>query len=221
MKKLILAVVCGSMLYLAPAQAGAADFSGLYVTPKFVYSHTSTDFKADTPLGSAEKDYSDNLFGGAIAIGYDFNPRFEVPVRLEFEYSILSAFKDSEEISPAITLTGEFDTQVFFINTYYDFHTASKFTPYIGAGIGMSSIRTNVYADGAGVSGELGSNTETNFAWNIGAGISYAFTDTMSVDLAYRYVQLGDGETKTIAQSFVKADSIDAHQLMLGFRYTF
>jgi len=219
MKKLILALVCGSMFYLAPTQAGAADFSGLYVTPKFVYSHTNTDFEAHANAGSAKiGGYSDSLFGGAIAIGYDFKPRFEVPVRLEFEYSILSSFEDSEALSPTINVTGKFDTQVFFINTYYDFHNTSKFTPYIGVGIGMSLVDTKIDANGINI---FPSNTETNFAWNIGTGISYAFTDKMSVDLAYRYVQLGDGETKTIAQSFIKADSIDAHQIMLGFRYTF
>ena len=37
------------------------------------------------------------------------------------------------------------------------------------------------------------SSTDYNtvFAWNAGAGVSYAFTDAISADLAYRYVGLG------------------------------
>ena len=56
---------------------------------------------------------------------------------------------------------------------------------------------------------------DNNFAWQIGAGVSYAMTDNVAVDAGYRYVDYGD---------FTKEDTtIDtsAHELYVGARYSF
>ncbi len=56
--------------------------------------------------------------------------------------------------------------------------------------------------------------TQYNFAWSLMAGVAYAVDDHMTIDLGYRYLNLGDyrdgnGRDKTL----------DAQQVRLGVRY--
>jgi len=64
--------------------------------------------------------------------------------------------------------------------------------PLHWGGLGLGFIKTKYTADvdGDGDSGSL-TQHDTVFAWNLGAGCSYAFTENLSADLAYRYVGLG------------------------------
>lgn len=236
MKKLLLSILC--MCFLAPIQAKASNFSGVYVAPKFAINFVSMQeiiLNVETlgvvvPISSNSK-LDDTLFSGSLAIGYDFNSKFNIPVRAELEYSLFSQFSSNVDFTFAnILFTGinaEINMQTLLLNAYYDFHNSSKFTPYIGLGIGIAFVG----ADANDPMGTIGKNKQTNFAWNIGVGSSYAFTDKFSLDLAYRYAQFGKGETETLAipatstspsgEIWGSTDTISAHQVMLGVRYTF
>ena len=76
------------------------------------------------------------------------------------------------------------------------------FTPFIGAGIGVAahhdltiSAILNVIAGGGGWAS---SGSQVNFAWALHAGASYSVTPNFSVELAYRYLNMGDGKTGTL-----------------------
>lgn len=218
MKKLLLFALC--MCFLTPSQA----FSGAYVAPKIIGNIVSTPEmltnieNAGVVKKTSSDFHDDTLFSGALAIGYNFNSTYNIPVRAELEYSFFSQFSSRSGV-----LNLEVSIQTVLINTYYDFHNASKFTPYVGLGLGLAFL---------GVSGDVpygdvfDKNTQTNFAWNIGVGSSYAVTDTISFDFAYRYAQFGKCETKKVVISanrvaWRSTDTISAHQVMLGVRYTF
>ena len=98
---------------------------------------------------------NDHVFGGAIAIGYDFNKRLGAPVRLELEYALYSDAKAKDsghetwsngawERDSSTTTIG---VQTLFANAYFDFHNSSAFTPYVGFGLGMSFV--NVKSKGS------------------------------------------------------------------------
>jgi opacity protein-like surface antigen len=67
-------------------------------------------------------------------------------------------------------------------------------------------------------------------AWALHAGLGYAVTDQLTMDLGYSYVHLGDGKTG-VAQNYSPAFSrpndgftfndLASHDLKLGFRYKF
>lgn len=61
------------------------------------------------------------------------------------------------------------------------------------------------------------------FAWNAGAGCSYAFNENFSADLAYRFVGLSYSETeKNLLGSKEKIGMAPyANEFSLGLRYTF
>ena len=103
-----------------------------------------------------------------------------------------------------------------FVNGYYDFHTGTIFTPYLGLGIGTAWVDSKGDVNGHGA----GSNTETNFAWNVGAGVGIELDYNLSLDLNYRYA--GFGTARTGVSSHGVADgSLRTHQVLAGVRYTF
>jgi len=273
----------------------------VYVAPKFVYGGTIMSdgkFKTSTSYqgpwwgsasnGSFSSNGSGDVFGGSIAVGYDFHKRFNVPVRTELEYSIFSEAKVSGSGSSFAPGPGTadfgfgvwnmggfgntlnnnsmkqyFNIQTLFFNAYYDFHTGTPFTPYLGGGVGLAFINTRATNQGSAMMDitlpgwgpfpgtdpydswktSTGSVTRTNFAWNIGAGVAYNFTENIALDLGYRFVGLGHVQTKTgsamsmdgwtraaggfavggapTSHSFKGETTLYMHQVSLGLRITF
>lgn len=238
MKKITLALVL--CLVLATPALGATN--GVYGGFKFLDAiqstgHVSRNFSEARP----SLDYfSANTVGGALFIGYDLYYKFQVPVRFEVEYAIRTlAQKDfSESFSPVAgvnvknTIDYQYNVQTLFANAYYDFRNSTAFTPYIGAGVGLGFIHSNMklksYVNGVNVETRSPSSFDTVFAWNVGAGCSYAFTENFSLDLSYRFV--GYGPTKISYQDWSPATGWEthtyntlpnAHEFALGARFTF
>jgi opacity protein-like surface antigen len=236
-----------------PLSASAAGKTGIYVAPKFVYGFTQMNSMKGTwgdeypalddffSLNMGNKN--DSAFGGALAIGYDFNKKFQVPVRTELEYATFSEvsgkMRDSDPGSGFlnddydISLKQKLQIQTLFVNAYYDFRNDTPFTPYFGAGMGLAFIKTKASVGAEfglafiSESGSTGSSTSTNFAWNIGTGVAYDINEALSLDLGYRFAGLGEAKTKwardgdgdPLARS--KTGDVYMHQVMLGLRFTF
>lgn len=98
---------------------------------------------------------------------------------------------------------------VALANLYWDIVAIGGFTPYVGAGAGFA-IDT---LDAPAVLGVAGNDWQ--FAWTVGAGVSFAFDDSLSVDLGYRYLALG---SPAYAGGLALHDAA-AHQLRIGVRY--
>lgn len=237
LKKLGMAVLAAGFLLSVPQ--AKAEQVGVYVTPKFVYAVTNTKGKlvASPPLNESLSTGSlGNVAGGALAIGYDFHSRFSIPLRTELEYAAFGSSKSDKTYydgdGDGTKLQNKVGIQSLFLNTYYDFHNSTDFTPYVGAGIGFGFVSNKASAIEYGYdSNTYGKKTKTNFAWNIGLGCAYDFNDYVSLDLGYRYAQLGKAESKTgmagdvedgtLSSAVGKTGTIGMHQFMLGLRVTF
>jgi len=245
---------------------GSADQIGIYVAPKFVYGLTQMrgvkvaedyDYAGSLPPGTTPSSgnlgsHTDNTFGGSIAIGYDFSKKFNVPVRTELEYAAFSTAEakhhqrivfddtDHEDLWNKQT----YQIQTLFINAYWDINTGTKFTPYLGAGLGMGFIGTKARDWGASYNpadpygpdrdefdNPINKKTRTNFAWNIGAGVGYDITDNWTIDAGYRFVGLGsvksgnnreyDDNGDFLGNSWFKTRNLYHHQFAIGLRFTF
>lgn len=194
MKKVILAFIFGALVFfcgIQPMTAGAEELTsekiGIYVEPKISGQATLGGYLD----GKLESDMS---FGGGLAAGYDFWYFAGVPVRTEVEYMIRtnSRFEtDDANVRAEVP-------QTVFANAYWDFRNSTRFTPYVGGGIGAAFV-----------------GSESNFAWNVGTGIGYDITDDLKATLGYRYVDFGKVEDRDMKGSF------QAHEATLGLRYTF
>jgi opacity protein-like surface antigen len=124
---------------------------------------------------------------------------------------------------------------LFLANAYVDVGTWYNVTPFVGAGIGASRISISNFMDfGATQSGGtilsttyFDNHSQWNFAWALYAGLSYQVTPLFSVDLTYRYVDLGNAQTGTphafdgtpIPQSPFQFKDITSSDFMLGMRW--
>ncbi|MDR1777890.1 MAG: outer membrane beta-barrel protein [Desulfovibrio sp.] len=230
-------------LVVALCAPASAEVKGVYGGLKFIDSIFSTGSMSRSGYVASEtSSYSQNTIGGGIFVGYDFFPQNQVPVRAEIEYAIRTNANtswDKSYVALGHTLKGELEgqwnLQTLFLNAYWDFHNSTAFTPYIGAGIGMGFInsRYNLSAslDGYNFYDHSTTNTQTVFAWNVGVGCSYAFTENLSADLAYRFVGLGYTETEKTVGITDGTNSISekqkigfapyANEFSLGLRFTF
>ena len=94
---------------------------------------------------------------------------------------------------------------VMLANAYWDFARWGNFTPYVGGGIGVALARGKRHNVTTEIANETGESpvVVTNVSSGEGenqyvlaaaatAGFSYAITSSVSLDLSYRYLYLGD-----------------------------
>lgn len=236
-------VVFAFVAFFCSSSLAMADQTGVYIAPKFIYSYQRIDnaeLKLDvTGLGSdsgnldSEKDSS---FGGALALGYDFQPNLNAPIRAEIEYAMRSEsegeYSDAYYIDDVLVKESgsmKFDVQSIFLNVYFDIETGTQFTPYVGGGLGVAIIdsegKLKITEDGDTFYDESSSNSETNFAFNLAAGVGYDVNDNFTLDLGYRYADFGEGETGNVSNidnvSLTGEARIVAHEVLFGLRYGF
>jgi opacity protein-like surface antigen len=238
--KRILGVLLLVGVMAMPTVASSAEQIGVYVAPKFVYGLTQMDGAKGhwSDGGDSESirigSKTDDAFGGSLAIGYDFDKRFGVPIRAELEYAGFSKVeaKRSYSVDPtdSAKMKQTFGIQTLFVNAYWDINTGTQFTPYLGAGLGMAFINTKFTDKGDDTiegpwNESTGSKNVTNFAWNVGAGLGYDFTENWTLDVGYRFVGLGSVKTKSYSDDdykmYGKTDNLYQHQFAVGIRYTF
>jgi len=231
---------------VSPSLVFASGQTGIYVAPKFVYGYTLMEKTQDEWVNSypvlGKKNMNDHAYGGALAVGYDFNKKVQVPVRTELEYAMFSEVSDKKTVwhssSPTYDdlscIKQKLQIQTLFVNAYYDFRNSTAFTPYLGGGLGLAFIRAkgNYSWDQFNSVGDhvdwestsMGAKSTVNFAWNIGAGAAYAINNNISLDMGYRFAGLGGAESKW-SDSYVpgrtKTKNVYMHQIMLGARFTF
>jgi OOP family OmpA-OmpF porin len=104
------------------------------------------------------------------------------------------------------------DTKVTgaLLNGYYDFLPDSAWRPFLGAGIGAAEVK--VEHDGTAPHGD-----KSVFAYQIHAGISHAFTDQLTGELAYHYLGAPSVEFDSGAKH-VDGD-FSASLVTVGLRY--
>ena len=127
------------------------------------------------------------------------------------------------------------------VNLWYDIETDSDWTPYVGAGLGLIRIDQGDldYDEGKlasavltalGQQGQLPpgfvpkpSATDTAFAYQLGAGVGYALSETTTLNIGYRFQTLNGLTFTGMSQAAsVRAETdLRVHFLEIGIRYRF
>lgn len=127
------------------------DVKGFYGTLGLGYSATQDISSSDSILGVPVKGNFGLTggFAGETGIGYDFGP-----VRTELTYIYNNATLNSLDLSVAgVGLNapiseGNVNTNSVMASVYVDIPTNSKWVPYVGGGLGYSSISWGAYKTG-------------------------------------------------------------------------
>lgn len=188
-----------------------------YVSAKLSYSDMSVSGKDSWGKGSHKENLDDNnVWGGKIAAGVSTQLNYGF-LRTELEYSRNEDAKSITGGKNGGTDFSKLESQSLMLNAYYDIDTGTKFTPYVGAGIGYSKLKGHYTVTTANTTF---SESDYKFTWQAGVGIAYAVNDNLSLDLGYRYVDMGKIKKNYKPGSSYRFN-VDANEFMLGARYAF
>ncbi len=234
-------LLAGIATTLLAANANATEFNP-YVSAKaaFVKMENKAAVNSDyTSSGVthhlntfANEKHKDDVWGLRFAAGAATPVKYG-QVRGELELGWNDDAKDSNDFVFNVKKDNgnKFSTELSvystMLNVYYDIDTGTKFTPYVGGGIGYAHLKNKSKV--TGVDNQSSSESENNFAWNLGAGVSYAVNDKVSIDAGYRYTDYGnikESLSRNVKglQEPVNVNGkydVTSHEFLLGARYSF
>lgn len=221
MQRTLFSVVLVSSLACAAA-AGAADADhGVYVR-----LDTGASFSLDAGQDVGSDVGTAGIVGGGV--GYRFNSYLRGDLTLSYRggYKI-----DSSKVMEGLTYTskGGVDSVVGLANVYVDPFRFGVFRPYIGGGVGFARNQVgNLSVNVLTYNGTLEGDTSTSFAWQGSAGVGVELTPALTLDIGYRYMDMGEGVTGSrvdftewTQDNWKSEGRLRAHELQLGLRYQF
>ena len=226
------------------------DFGGWYLRGDVGFSNQSVSRVLDTN-STAYNNVAvsqTSSFGSAgifdVGVGYAFNSWFRADVTAQWRGK--SNFTGLDVVTGTGPFAGFVGTDlytatksefVFLANAYFDLGTWWSVTPFIGGGIGTARVSIADFSDtGDFINGGAqfhslnyaGQASKWNFAWAAHAGLAYRVTPSVTLELAYSYIDLGSGitgpsysfdqVTNTTHAPFAFHD-ITSHDLTLGVRW--
>lgn len=174
-------------LGLAAMVSSAADaketWPRWYVGLGGAWSHTQD---SDASGLGADIDFESG-WGASIALGYylpvDTGPNLALRTELE------GAWRSSDLDSVGgVASSGDYESRAVMLNIYGDFRNSTRWTPYIGAGIGYATVELSGTALG------LTDDKDSVLAYQGMAGVSYAPVSIPNTEwrLGYRYFATED-----------------------------
>jgi outer membrane protein OmpA-like peptidoglycan-associated protein/opacity protein-like surface antigen len=134
-----------------------------------------------------------NGAGGGLLIGYGYESGLRPELALSYRRNDLESvrlgpgFTDADgnslEGQPIDGADGQLESLSFMGNLWFDLKNSSRLTPYIGGGLGFRSVDLEINGTG----GLAGDDKDTVFAYQVGAGLSFALNTRLSLSLDGRY----------------------------------
>ncbi len=225
--------------YVPPPPVVVDEFSGWYLRGDIGMSNQQvkglSNPAASTPILSSSYGFDAAPILG-LGVGYYFNDwlRFDVTGeyrgRANFHGREIYAGPQTDEYN------GSKSEWLFLANAYVDLGTWNNLTPFVGAGLGFSRNSIHNFQDACHACGGVPVNTgisfaedasKWNFAWAVHAGLGYRVNNNLTVELAYRYLDLGDAASGDLVTytgvnnvyNPMEFRNITSHDVKLGVRW--
>jgi len=132
---------------------------------------------------------------------------------IEGEVTYLSAdFDEGELLGVAVPIDGDFSSTLALANIAYHFGgKASAFDPYVGAGVGVAFSDLSIDSIGGVPVGQ--SDTATDAAGQLSAGLNFNLSSGVSLGAEYRYLYIDSGDDD--------ADGFSGHNLTANVTFAF
>ncbi|MEM9277991.1 MAG: outer membrane beta-barrel protein [Pseudomonadota bacterium] len=213
-------------------------------------------------LGATTEAEYEDVIGYRVGFGYILNPSIRLEVAAE------QTFDSEFDGSIGVNLTGlelqtvggvtgqvpvnnifgvevieaDYDATNIMFNGYYDLPKIGHFTPYVGAGVGLSRIEFNerrtltcipdstqtcgppaAGAQGARVDDVVILDTEEvtyQFAYQLSVGTAYELSENLDLDVGYSYFSTNDGAEISYSDgTAIETDAFSVHKINVGLRY--
>jgi opacity protein-like surface antigen len=119
-------------------------------------------------------------------------------------------------------VSGRIQATAALFNGYIDLGTWYGLTPYIGAGVGVAFTTLGDFSRSAvPISAGSSSTSQTNLAYAAMAGVAFAATPNLQVDVGYRYLNIGDVNGPNDASGQMTVRNVASHEIRAGVRWGF
>ncbi|WP_130471620.1 outer membrane protein [Candidatus Magnetaquicoccus inordinatus] len=159
----------------------------------------------------------------ATATGYEENATYSVAagirlhpsVRLELEGGYRKLYADSLSVrGAAVTkLNGAMTVKTVMGNAIYDLPLDSMLKPYLLGGIGLARTDSTVIYNAA----TSNKGYSTDFAFQLGAGVTFPLTDLVHADIGYRYLHLSGADMGHV----ISTEDNSIHEIYAGVQMGF
>lgn len=225
------------------------EYGGWYLrgdigmTNQLVGKLNNIQFPGTANLVIHDKNFEAGMLFG-IGIGYKHNNWFRWDITGEYRgetgFHGFDTWTDGAGDPRFNNYTGKKSEWLLMWNAYLDLGTWHSITPFIGAGIGAAQVSIHSFRDAGiayAVPNDLGSAFPTmayansaskwNMAWALHAGFAYNVTPNFTIELAYRYLNLGNGQSGDIiafdgtnsVNNPMIFEKITSHDVKLGVRW--
>ena len=164
LKKSLLAISIASLSAITPLKAEEKN-KGVYFLGS-IGAGRMNDIEFSAALGGGTAQF-DGGFSGEIGLGYDFGS-----LRTEFSYNSTNTPLDG-------VTDVDVDVKSFLLSAAYDWRSDKKWQPYIGAGVGSSTIDLNLGATVGGTTLTAGDDNITTF--KLKAGVNYEASEDIDL----------------------------------------
>lgn len=220
--------IAGSWYLRGDVGVGLLDYDKTRVT-------TFSSLVPATGYIGRQKELGDQVLIGA-GLGYEYASwlRFDVTgeYRTQADWRYVEQDTNFGPGNFNIT-TAKMSSAVGLANGYVDLGNWWGIVPFIGAGVGVAhhmfeGINDQGFGGYAGGFGYGGSKDKTNFAWALHAGLGYAVSSNLKLELAYRYLNMGDADAGRVVcqpvstcgfQTSYQLKDVESHDIKIGMRW--
>lgn len=189
-----------------------AQAAGWYVT-----GGAGVSFAEDLDASRAGLDLTESVDPGFLlsgALGYIYGPW-----RVEGE--VIYTQNDIDTLSVSGTTTtgnGNLSTLAGMVSAYFDLPVNARVVPYVGGGIGLADVSLNDLAADRLFSAD---DSETVFALQVRAGVTYQFSPQVEAAFGYRFFDTDEFEVQDSTGTLINNAGPQLHNIEASVRYRF
>ena len=214
MKNTLIAGLTATYMFLFSMPTQAQNHSPFYIGFKGDIADPANSDVKGAATGKVKYGFSS---GAAVTLGWQ-PPAFDTEngdlrAELEVGYHAFGLDRVRTNHNPS----GDMKVTALMANLYYDWHSNSGWSPYVGAGLGRAHINF-------GTNQGLGNSDDSDnvSAWQAMAGLSYTAKSMPNTtwSLGYKYIDFSRPSFSS-AGGNIKLDPVHESTIELGVRYRF
>jgi len=216
--KRTIAVATAILIVLFITNLSHAQEKNFYVSLGIGFSipQTQTDEASET------SEFNSGLFTKG-SFGYILRGSSPIVLRSELEISYRRYEADRFGEAPNGPYHGTEGNLTYLtgmVNGIMDINTGTKWTPFLGIGIGMSRVSYNSVKTKDGTTATI-DTSDNVFAYQGMLGLAYEISESWKIDLEYRYFHTRDTTFRDASGTDISFDCNSNHSVIAGVRYLF